>query len=236
MLSSRSSGSAATGPTLSKVSPCPACTSSPSPRRRWPSPPAAPARAPALRRRPPDPPRNRPRCAARSPARRSGCAASICRRSAAMKSETRQPASRSGAMKCASRFSSCATSSPPSVVRSSRRSGTMQTACGRWRSAIACISSVAAISRFSGSVSSAISAAMSASVMCRRSSRRCAVIPSAPGRLGQLRRAQRLGIGPAAGVANRRHVVDVDPEPQWVAPRTARHVPASLSVGTRASG
>ena len=69
-----------------------------------------------------------------------------------------EPASRSGAMKWARRFSSRATSRPPSVVRSSRRSGTRQTACGRWRSAIACISSVAAISRLSGSVSSAISA------------------------------------------------------------------------------
>ena len=43
------------------------------------------------------------------------------------------------------------TSSPPSVVRSSRRSGTMQAACGRCASAIASISAVAAISRLSGS-------------------------------------------------------------------------------------
>ena len=43
-----------------------------------------------------------------------------------------------------------ATSRPPSVVRSSRRSGTRQTACGRWRSAMASISSVTAISKFSG--------------------------------------------------------------------------------------
>ena len=56
-------------------------------------------------------------------------------------------------MKCASRFSSLATSSPPSVVRSSRFSGTMQTAWGRWRRAIRCISSVAAISKLSGTVS-----------------------------------------------------------------------------------
>ena len=108
----------------------------------------------------------------------------------------------------------CATSSPPSVVRSSRRSGTRQTACGRWRSAIACISSVAAISRLSGSVSSAISAAMSASVMWRRSSRRCAVMPSAPAASASLRGAQRVGIGAAAGVAHRRDVVDVHAEPQ----------------------
>jgi hypothetical protein len=53
-------------------------------------------------------------------------------------------------MNCASRFWSPATSSPPSVVRSSRRSGTMQAACGPWASAMPCISSVAAISKFSG--------------------------------------------------------------------------------------
>ena len=40
------------------------------------------------------------------------------------------------------------------MVRSSRFSGTMQAACGRWRSAIASISSVAAISRLSGRSSS----------------------------------------------------------------------------------
>ena len=146
-----------------------------------------------------------------------------------MKIETRQPASRSGAMKCASRFSSRATSSPPSVVRSSRRSGTRQTACGRWRSAIACISGVAAISRLSGSVSAAISASMSASVMCRRSSRRCAVMPSAPGGLGQPRRAHRLGIGPAAGVPDRRDVVDVHAEPRR--PSGAVRVMSGLASG-----
>ena len=55
-------------------------------------------------------------------------------------------------------------------------------------------------------------------------------------RLGQLRRPERLGIRPAPRVAHGRHVVDVDPEPQGLARRAARHVPASLSVGTLASG
>ena len=45
-----------------------------------------------------------------------------------------------------------ATSSPPSVVRSSRRSGTRQAACGRSRARSRTISSVAAISRLSGLV------------------------------------------------------------------------------------
>ena len=45
-----------------------------------------------------------------------------------------------------------AASRPPSVVRSARRSGTMQTACGRTLQAISTISAVAAISILSGFV------------------------------------------------------------------------------------
>ena len=48
---------------------------------------------------------------------------------------------------------------------SSRFSGTRQTACGLWRRAISSISSVAAISRFSGSSISSIKRSISASVM-----------------------------------------------------------------------
>ena len=147
-----------------------------------------------------------------------------------MKIETRQPASRSGAMKCASRFSSRATSSPPSVVRSSRRSGTRQTACGRCRSAIACISSVAAISRLSGRVSAAISrvdvgvgdvAAVLAQV------RGDAV---GAGGLGELGGADRVGIGAAAGVAHGRDVVDVHAEPQPAEGVVSGHGAVSLPV------
>src|SRR5690625_4293747 len=107
-------------------------------------------------------------------------AASTCKRSASMEMLMRDPASARGAMKRESSASSDGMSRPPSVVRSPRRSGTIQTACGRWRSAIACISSVIAISRLSGSESSPISRSISSSVIWRRSTRRCAVIPSAP--------------------------------------------------------
>ena len=70
------------------------------------------------------------RCGSRSPARavlppsRSGAG------SAAMNSDTRMPASFSRAMKGASALCWPTTSRPPSVVSSSRRSGTRHTACG----------------------------------------------------------------------------------------------------------
>ncbi len=117
-------------------------------------------------------------------------------------------------MKSVSRSWSPATSSPPSVVRSSRFSGTRQTACGRWRRAMACISAVAAHSKFSGTVSAAISASISASRMWRRSSRRWAVMPSAPA--ASASRAARSGSGQArpAGVAHGGHMVDVHAKPQ----------------------
>ena len=60
------------------------------------------------------------------------------------------------------------TSRPPSVVTSSRRSGTRQAACGRWARAMASISGVTAISRFSGRPRRLVisaSASMSASEM-----------------------------------------------------------------------
>ncbi len=95
-------------------------------------------------------PRNRCRCAARPPARRARRRHRAGARSASMNSETRMPASPSAATIGCRRLCWPAASMPPSVVRSSRRSGTMQAACGRWRSAIDSISSVAAISRLSG--------------------------------------------------------------------------------------
>ena len=97
-----------------------------------------------------------------------------------MKIDTLQPASFNGAIKCASLFSSLETSKPPSVVRSSRFSGTKQTACGLNFKAISCISVVAAISKFSGTFRLSISLTISESVIWRRSSLKCAVIPSAP--------------------------------------------------------
>jgi hypothetical protein len=53
-------------------------------------------------------------------------------RSASMKQETRMPASARRRTTGAMVLWPPATSSPPSVVRSSRRSGTRQAACGRW--------------------------------------------------------------------------------------------------------
>ena len=76
--------------------------------------------------------RSRRRCAARPPARRAAPTPRSALRSASMNSETRMPAARSARDERRDR-GLCwpATSSPPSVVRSSRRSGTRQAACGR---------------------------------------------------------------------------------------------------------
>src|SRR5262245_32576371 len=100
--------------------------------------------------------------------------------SGSINKDTRTPVRFSSSTKCRRWFSPRTTSRPPSVVFSSRFSGTRQQACGTCRRAIASISSVAAISKLSGRVSSLFSRAMSASEMWRRSSRRCAVMPSAP--------------------------------------------------------
>ncbi len=83
---------------------------------------------------------------------------------------------------------------------SSRFSGTRQAACGRVSSAIATISSVAAISKLRGTVRPRLSAAMSVSRIWRRSSRRCAVMPSAPASTASKCRAHRVGIIAATGV------------------------------------
>jgi hypothetical protein len=126
-----------------------------------------------------------------------------------------------------------AASSPPSVVRSSRFSGTMQAACGRWRSAISSISSVAAISRFRGTVSFSISREMSSSRIWRRSSRRWAVMPSAPACGGGEGGANRIGMIAAARVPDGRDMIDVDAEAQ--VPRHAAFRLPGFSTGTAAS-
>ena len=138
--------------------------------------------------------RTRRRCESRSPARRARAAASICAGSAAMNSDTRMPASRSSrdrrrelrraGRRHRGRLRWCAPA---------RRSGTRQAACGRVSIAIATISSVAAISKLSGLAISALSRAMSSSRMWRRSSRRCAVMPSAPASIASF--AARTGSG-----------------------------------------
>ena len=100
-----------------------------------------------------------------------------------MKQETRMPAAASRRTTGAMVFWPRATSRPPSVVTSSRRSGTRQAACGLWASAMDSISGVTAHSKFSGRPRRrqiTASASMSPSEMWRRSSRRWAVMPSAP--------------------------------------------------------
>jgi hypothetical protein len=62
--------------------------------------------------------------------------------------------------------------------------------------------------------SCAFSRAMSSSRMWRRSSRRCAVMPSAPASTRELRRRHRIGCLAAARVADGRDVIDVDAEAQ----------------------
>src|SRR5207302_8293607 len=88
------------------------------------------------------------------------------------------PASRSTAPR--TRGACRTTSRPPSVVTSSRRSGTGHASSGRTRSATATMASVTAISRFSLMPSRRRSSSTSRSWMWRRSSRRCTVMPSAP--------------------------------------------------------
>ena len=97
-----------------------------------------------------------------------------------MNKETLQPDSLNGLINSLNLFSSFKTSKPPSVVRSSLFSGTRHTAWGLCLSAIFCISSVAAISKFNGMFKAAINPSISSSRIWRRSSLRCAVMPSAP--------------------------------------------------------
>jgi len=72
------------------------------------------------------------------------------RRLGAMNNDTRMPASVSCPTVPRKMSRWPAASRPPSVVRSSLRSGTMQAACGRTLQAMPTISGVAAISRLSG--------------------------------------------------------------------------------------
>jgi hypothetical protein len=174
MLSSSMAAIAATGPTLRTVRPCPACTASPS---------------------------ERPSSAASSNARSDrafdgSCAyVPVCSSIAsASRSRERWTAPASGSMnrlvRTPARFNRAspsrsfagflATSSPPSVVTSSRRSGTSVIWYGFTRSAMVSISSVSAISRLNTVRTELAILMMSSSCICRRSSRKCAVIPSAP--------------------------------------------------------
>ena len=138
--------------------------------------------------------RTRRRCESRSPARRAPPPPRSAPARAPMNSETRMPAcvelahrrapaDRAGRRRRA-RLRWCAPCASPAPGR--RRAA--------WScSAIASISSVAAISKLSGLSISAFSRAMSSSRMWRRSSRRCAVMPSAPAAMASL--AARTGSG-----------------------------------------
>src|SRR5689334_2040492 len=99
-----------------------------------------------------------------------------------MNTDVTMPASASRAMAVFSLPSCAATSSPPSVVISSRPSGTSIAISGRSVHARPIISSVAAISRLSLMCTRSRKRRTSSSWTWRRSSRRCTVIPSAPPR------------------------------------------------------
>ena len=123
--------------------------------------------------------------------------ASICFASGAMNKLTSIPASRIFLQVSVKAFSPPTTSRPPSVVTSWRRSGTRQTISGFNFSASATISGVLAISKFNRVLTTSRNFQMSRSCMCRRSSRRCAVMPCAPAT--SLMRAASTGSGsPAA--------------------------------------
>ena len=127
-----------------------------------------------------------------------------------MNSETRMPAvfrSRDDTREVS--LAPPATSRPPSVVRSSRRSGTRQHAWGKWRSAMASISSVAAISRLSGSVSSRLEPrdVLVGDVAAVLAQVRGDAVGAGFG--GEVRGAQRDRDAAAARVADGGHVVDV---------------------------
>ena len=131
-----------------------------------------------------------------------------------MNSDTRTPASFNRAMNGCSALCCPTTSRPPSVVSSSRRSGTRHTACGLVASAIRSMSAVAAISKFSGFEISAFSRAMSSSRMWRRSSRKCAVMPSAPASIAASAARTGSGRSPARALRKRGDVIDIDSETQ----------------------
>ena len=138
--------------------------------------------------------------------------------SGAMKSETRIPAGLRSATTAAICAACPATSSPPSVVRSSRRSGTMQAACGRVLMAIATISARRRhfqIERLGDARLQprdiVIADVTSILAQMRRD-------PVGAGRDRDLGRAQRIGMIAAAGVAHRRDVIDVDAKANGMKP------------------
>ena len=98
------------------------------------------------------------------------------------------------------------------MVRSCRRSGTMQAACGRALRAIATISAVAAISRLSGLLMRAFSRAISSStdVAAILAQMRGDAVGAGGDR--DLGGVHRIGMPAAARVAHGRDMIDVDAE------------------------
>ena len=101
---------------------------------------------------------------------------------------------------------------PPSVVTSWRDSGTRQQSCGSTFCAMRTISSVTAISRFMRVCRASRITVTSRSWMCRRSSRRCRVMLSAPASSASSAAYSGIGIAAAARLAQRRHMIDVHAE------------------------
>src|SRR5690606_14985013 len=165
-------GSFATGPTFCTLRPWPACTARPS-FSAWMA--ASRRRASSLIIASPEAFAYAPVCSSTTFAPVSA-AASSCSGSGSTNSDTWQPWLCSWPTASRSRARLPVTSRPPSVVSSSRRSGTRQQCCGRTSAAMASISSVTAISRLSGMPMLSRISRTSLSWMCRRSSRRCTVI------------------------------------------------------------
>ena len=99
-------------------------------------------------------------------------------------------------------------------MRSSRRSGTRQAACGLVLSAMPTISSVAAISKLSGLVDLGLEPrdVVVADVAAILAQMRGDAVGAGLDR--DLRRAHRIGMAPAARIADGGDVVDVDAEAQ----------------------
>ena len=182
MLSSASSGIAATGFTVVVGEPVAGMHLQAERRamaRRLPE-----AREMALaspRRRLRSPPRNRRRYAARPPARRARFAASSCRRSGSMKSETRMPASPSSLDEALQMIVPAGRVEPAfggALLAPLRHdAGGMRPVPERDRQHLVGRRHLEIERQASISMASRV---MSPSVMWRRSSRRCAVMPSAP--------------------------------------------------------
>ena len=165
------------------------------------------------RRRPRRARRTRRRCGSRSPARRRAAAASICAGSAAMNSETRMPASRSSATAGASCVALAGDIEP---ALGGALLAPLRHEAGGVRPGLAArsrtISSVAAISKLSGLAISRLQPrdVVVADVAAILAQMRGDAVGAGLDR--ELGRAHRIGMPPAARIADGRDVIDVDAE------------------------